>query len=320
MNGASASRARRRAISVLPTPVGPIIRMFFGVISWRSGSATCCRRQRLRSAIATARFARSWPTMCLSSSWTISCGVMLLIGSLQHLDRALLVRVDADVGGDGERALDDLARRKLGVAVQRKRRGLRIRPARADRDDSLLGLEHVADAGDHERALAIGDREHRFEPPQDPVGAPVLCELDRRTHQVALVLVELRLEALEQRERIRGAAGEAGEDAIVIQAPHLPCTAFDYNLAERDLAVAAERYARSAAHGQDRRAVPLLHEIEPPGGESILDRPGARPEREKDYAERGHRADNQRSRRQVGSERHGESGRITERAEHVARS
>jgi hypothetical protein len=59
MNGASASRARRRAISVLPTPVGPIIRMFFGVISWRSGSATCCLRQRLRSAIATARFARS---------------------------------------------------------------------------------------------------------------------------------------------------------------------------------------------------------------------------------------------------------------------
>jgi hypothetical protein len=41
MNGASASFARRRAISVLPTPVGPIIRMFFGVISWRSGSVTC---------------------------------------------------------------------------------------------------------------------------------------------------------------------------------------------------------------------------------------------------------------------------------------
>ena len=36
MNGARASRARRRAISVLPTPVGPIIRMFFGVISARS--------------------------------------------------------------------------------------------------------------------------------------------------------------------------------------------------------------------------------------------------------------------------------------------
>ena len=50
--------------------------MFFGVISCRSGSGTCWRRQRLRSAIATARLAASCPTMCLSSSETISSGVM----------------------------------------------------------------------------------------------------------------------------------------------------------------------------------------------------------------------------------------------------
>jgi hypothetical protein len=50
--------------------------MFFGVISVRIGSATCWRRQRLRKAIATARFALPWPTMYLSSSWTISCGVI----------------------------------------------------------------------------------------------------------------------------------------------------------------------------------------------------------------------------------------------------
>ena len=35
MNGAPVSWARRRAISVLPTPVGPIIRMFLGAISPR---------------------------------------------------------------------------------------------------------------------------------------------------------------------------------------------------------------------------------------------------------------------------------------------
>ena len=49
--------------AVLPTPVGPIIRMFFGVISSRSGSGTRCRRHRLRSATATARFASACPTM-----------------------------------------------------------------------------------------------------------------------------------------------------------------------------------------------------------------------------------------------------------------
>jgi hypothetical protein len=55
--GRVGQRARRRAISVLPTPVGPIIRMFLGVISARSFSSTCWRRQRLRSAMATARLA-----------------------------------------------------------------------------------------------------------------------------------------------------------------------------------------------------------------------------------------------------------------------
>ncbi len=33
MNGAPVSVARRRAISVLPTPVGPIMRMFLGATS-----------------------------------------------------------------------------------------------------------------------------------------------------------------------------------------------------------------------------------------------------------------------------------------------
>ena len=33
-------------------------------------------RQRFLKAMATARLARSWPMMCLSSSWTISCGVI----------------------------------------------------------------------------------------------------------------------------------------------------------------------------------------------------------------------------------------------------
>ena len=61
MKGAWASLARRRAISVLPTPVGPIMMMFLGAISSRSSSGTCWRRQRLRSAMATARLASRLP-------------------------------------------------------------------------------------------------------------------------------------------------------------------------------------------------------------------------------------------------------------------
>jgi hypothetical protein len=80
MNGAFVSPASRRAISVFPTPVGPIIRMFFGLTSCRSDSPSCCRRHRFRIATATARFASAWPTMYLSSSATICLGVRCCIG------------------------------------------------------------------------------------------------------------------------------------------------------------------------------------------------------------------------------------------------
>jgi hypothetical protein len=62
-NGAPARRARRRATSVFPTPVGPIMMMLYGVISSRMSSGACERRQRFRMAMATAFFAASWPTM-----------------------------------------------------------------------------------------------------------------------------------------------------------------------------------------------------------------------------------------------------------------
>src|SRR5690606_31209129 len=78
MKGALASLARRRAISVLPTPVGPIIRMFLGTISLRKGSGTWWRRHRLRKATATERLARFCPTIFLSSSETISPGVIVV--------------------------------------------------------------------------------------------------------------------------------------------------------------------------------------------------------------------------------------------------
>ncbi len=71
--GGSRSKTRRE-ISVLPTPVGPIIRMFLGRTSSRIFSSSCNRRQRLRSATATARLASAWPMMKRSSSETISRG------------------------------------------------------------------------------------------------------------------------------------------------------------------------------------------------------------------------------------------------------
>mmetsp|Transcript_9142 Transcript_9142/g.15701 ORF Transcript_9142/g.15701 Transcript_9142/m.15701 type:complete len:274 (+) Transcript_9142:658-1479(+) len=76
MNGASASFAKRRAISVFPQPVGPIMRMFLGTISSFRGDATLWRRHRFRRATATARFASDCPTMYLSSISTTLAGVI----------------------------------------------------------------------------------------------------------------------------------------------------------------------------------------------------------------------------------------------------
>src|SRR6267142_443925 len=80
MKGAPASFASRRAISVLPTPVGPIIRMFFGSTSSRREPVSCSLRQRLRSAMETARLASAWPIMKRSSSETISRGEKSVMG------------------------------------------------------------------------------------------------------------------------------------------------------------------------------------------------------------------------------------------------
>src|SRR5690606_9569401 len=170
MKGEPERRARRRAISVLPTPVGPIIRMFVGLTSLRSSSGSCMRRQRLRRAMATARLAACWPTMCLSSSAAISRGLsfcMVIPGvvrtgtasAVEFLDGELVVGVDADVGGDVQALLDDAARIQVGVVEQRARRGLRVAAAGADGHQAVLGLDDVAVAGDDQRTLAVGDQQ-----------------------------------------------------------------------------------------------------------------------------------------------------------------
>src|SRR5712672_95708 len=307
MNGAPASLASRRAISVLPTPVGPIIRMFFGITSSRSLSSSRRRRQRLRSAIATARLASPWPTMKRSSSETISRGeksVMSQILSwpgiavrrtaslrspvsrpstsclsyrrkedvdardkrghdgggairscLQSLDRHVAVGVDADIGRDRHRLLDDRLRVHIGVD-QRAGGGERIVAARPDPHHAGLGLEHVAGAGQHQRHLLVGDDHHGFEPAQIAVGAPVLGELDRGAHELAGILLELGFQPLEQREGVGGRAREAADDVAVREPAHLAGIGLDDGLADRDLAVAADGHDPALADRQDGGAVP----------------------------------------------------------------
>ena len=247
------------------------MRMFFGVISPRSGSGTCERRQRLRSAMATAFLAASWPTMCLSSSWTISCGVIIerrrarAAGVLIGRGMAATLRASRPRGSGSCRCrcrprsrascFTMSAGARSVLLEERDRRGLRVGAAAAHGDDAALGLEHVAVAGDEERGLAVGHGEHRLEAAQHPVGAPVLRQLHRRAQQVALVLLELRLEALEEREGVGRGAGEAGEDAVVVEAADLARGGLDDDVAERHLPVAAHGDLAAAADADDGGAV-----------------------------------------------------------------
>src|SRR5262249_15112614 len=92
-------------------PVGPIIRMFLGNTSSRICPVNCWRRQRLRSAMATARLASFWPMMKRSSSETISRGEKVVIfgpaGSAgsgvcgKAFEGVMFIGVHTDVGGDG---------------------------------------------------------------------------------------------------------------------------------------------------------------------------------------------------------------------------
>ena len=144
--------------------------------------------------------------------------------SSQLFDRDVLIGVDADVAGD------------LRAPSRRSSRGVQLgvlAAAPAPRRCAYGPPEPIATtpySGSSTSPLpvmisevvVVGDREHRLEPAQHAVGAPVLGQLDRRARQVAPVLLELGLEALEQRERVGRRAGEAGEHVAACRAG-APC-------------------------------------------------------------------------------------------------
>jgi hypothetical protein len=83
--GAFARFAKRRAISVFPTPVEPMRMILLGTISSFIAFGTCCLLHLFLIAMATARLAFFCPTMNLFSSRTICFGVWVIIPSQLQL-------------------------------------------------------------------------------------------------------------------------------------------------------------------------------------------------------------------------------------------
>src|SRR5215207_7458540 len=194
---------------------------------------------------------------CLSSSATISRGVSVAVAvaarsgremaimkatttglwNSQFLDSEVRVGINADVGGDNHRLLRDLPCRQWAVPGQRLRGTHCKRSSRSDGDNPIIGFDEVASTGEKKGRLSVGDDHHCFETPEQPVRSPVARQLHGRPLEIAAVLFELRFKAREQRKRIGGRPGEAGEDALVVEATDLAGAVFHDGVAERDLAV-----------------------------------------------------------------------------------
>ena len=118
------------AISVLPTPVGPMSMMFLGAISSRMGGGTCCRRQRLRRGHRHRPLGRPLADDVAVQLLDDGLGVsdqrrVWWVATSQLLEDPLVVGVDADVAGDLHGSLGDLARRQLVFSSRRARRPAR---------------------------------------------------------------------------------------------------------------------------------------------------------------------------------------------------
>mmetsp|Transcript_27470 Transcript_27470/g.110031 ORF Transcript_27470/g.110031 Transcript_27470/m.110031 type:complete len:298 (-) Transcript_27470:9-902(-) len=176
--------------------------------------------------------------------------------AVEDLHDELGVRVDAHVGGDVHGAFRDGRGVEAVDFGEGARGGERERPARADAHDAVRGLEDVAVARELEGDRGVGDEEDRLEPPQVFVGAPGLGEVDAGARQLAGVLLELTLEALQERERVGRRAREAREDAVAEPADLLR-VALDDERALRDHAVADERDLAALSDDEDGRPVHL---------------------------------------------------------------
>src|SRR5262249_54447681 len=79
--------------------------------------------------------------------------------------------------------------------------------------------------------------------------------LHRRALEVASILLQLRFEPSEQRERVGGRSRETGQDAIVVKPPDLARAVLDDGLAEGHLAVAGQNRAVAMPDGKYGGAV-----------------------------------------------------------------
>jgi hypothetical protein len=103
--------------------------------------------------------------------------------------------------------------------------------------------------------VRVRHRQEGFEPAQHAIAPPLLGQLDRRPPEVAAMLLEPRLEPLEQGEGVGRRAGEPCQHPIVVDAPHLARGVLQHRLADGHLPVASHGHPTAMADRDDRRRV-----------------------------------------------------------------
>src|ERR1700690_4040153 len=86
--------------------------------------------------------------------------------------------------------------------------------------------------------ISIRDNQKCFEPPQHPVGPPVLCKLNRSPRYVALVSLEFTLEPFEEGKSVGSGPRKTSEDFVIIHSPYLPCIVLQHSISHGHLSVA----------------------------------------------------------------------------------
>jgi hypothetical protein len=120
-----------------------------------------------------------------------------------------------------------------------------------------------ARAADHQRGLGVGHHQQGLEIAQHLAGPPFLGEFHGGAGELPGMLLQLALEELEQGKGIGGAAGEAGQHPVVVEAPNLAGIALHDGVAQRDLTVTADDDLVVTTHGQDGCTTELLHRTAP---------------------------------------------------------
>src|SRR5512140_2409741 len=133
------------------------------------------------------------------------------------------------------------------------------RPARTDSEHAVVRLNHVSGPRQEHQVLPVRHHHQRLEPPQHAVRAPILRQFHGGPPQVPPELRQLRLELLEQGERVGGAPGESRDHVPVMEAPDLLRGLLEDDVPHRHLAVPGDGNPSPASDGDDRRSPDLRH-------------------------------------------------------------